>query len=777
MRSPPLPVTLLLAACSGGAELAPSSQADRYVEELEQSGEGAAGGAPAPAAPPAPSGPVKARKMATDAAPAAAEPMPMEKEEEAPADGKDKGGDDEAAAPATRSWFPETFLFTPALVTDAQGLASVPVRVPDRLTTWRVLALAHDRQGHQAGDVHSFLGTLPVYVEPVVPAFLVSGDRITLPVQVVNTTDGDWSGPLSVDVSGAATAGFSGTVSVPAGASRVYPVPLSAPRAGELSLSLRLGQADAVVRTVPVKPAGMLVEQSRGGTLASPRSVELVGPADMDPDSARVRLVVHPGALSVLRRELVRAEAGDGSVSADAYALLLAGQAPALLVALGEPADEDGAKALRDLGLRAGQRVMRHALAPDTATAALLLPAAAAHPDNPVMARLATRLADQLALAQRPDGTYGEGGTTAQRMLVTTAEAAAAVASLAQPRSGREAAPADQQRAARVRLSAASAFERHQGLVKDPYTAAAILASGAVQGELQGRLRAMVREAIVQEQDGSRVLPVPEGVVRGDGQTPTVSEATALAALALQGDSEATALLPDLGGALLGAWRPDGGWGEGRTDLLCTRAVATLLKDPLPAQVTVVLERDGVEVRRGSLSGERRTELLVLEAPGDQARGLHTWTVRAEPAVAGLGFSLSLQTWVPWPDPPAGLGVEVDLDLPERLSVGRRSALTLATAAPARTALSIAQPLPAGVQPDPTRLSELVVEGRISSWEAEDGLLTLEVPPQEATTWTASFDVVPTLAGTLHADATQVRLPARPDLVFTAPSGAWVVGD
>ena len=773
MRSPTLPVTLLLAACSRGAEMAPSAQADRYLEEAEQSKEGAAGGMPAPAAPPAPPGSQRGAKLVDVDAASAPMEMPAAEAMDPAADGKDsdKGGDNESAAPATRSWFPETFLFTPALITDAQGLASVPVRIPDRLTTWRILALAHDRQGHQAGDVTTFLGTLPVYVEPVVPAFLVSGDRITLPVQVVNTTDGDWSGPLSVDVTGATTASFSGTVSVPAGGSRVLPVPLSAPRAGELTLSLRLGQADIVVRTVPVKPAGMLVEQSRGGTLASPRSVELEGPSDMDPDSARVRVVVHPGALSVLRRELVRAQAGGGGVADDAYALLLAGQAPALLEALGETIEEDGHKALRDLGLTAGQRVLRQALAPDTATAALLLPAAAAHPDNPVMARLATRLADQLAAEQRPDGTYGGGsGTTAQQMLVTTAEAASAVASLAQT-------PADQQRAARVRLSASSAFERHQGLVKDPYTAAAILASGAVQGELQGRLRAMVREAIVQEQDGSRVLPVPEGVVRGDGLSPSVSEATALAALALQGDAEATSLLPDLGAALLGAWRPAWGWGEGRADLLCTRTVALLLKEPLPEQVTVVLERDGVELRRGSLSGARRTELLVLEAPGDQARGLHTWTVRAEPAVAGLGFSLSLQTWVPWPDPPAGLGVEVDLDLPARLSVGRRAALTLATAAPARTALSIAQPLPAGVQPDPTRLSELVVEGRISSWEAEDGLLTLEVPPQDATTWTASFDVVPTLAGTLHADATQVRLSARPDLVFTAPSGAWVVGE
>lgn len=85
----------------------------------------------------------------------------------------DKNGDPGTTAPTeaapTRAWFPETFLFEPLVVTDATGLAQVSVKVPDRLTTWRVLALAHSRSGAQGGAVTSFLGTLPVYVDPIVP--------------------------------------------------------------------------------------------------------------------------------------------------------------------------------------------------------------------------------------------------------------------------------------------------------------------------------------------------------------------------------------------------------------------------------------------------------------------------------------------------------------------------------------------------------------------------------------------------------------------------------
>src|SRR4029079_17105535 len=78
---------------------------------------------------------------------------------------------DKAKAPEgpTRAWFPETFLFEPLVITDEHGAAVVAVRVPDRLTTWRVLALAHSRSGAQGGAVTSFLGTLPTYVDPVVP--------------------------------------------------------------------------------------------------------------------------------------------------------------------------------------------------------------------------------------------------------------------------------------------------------------------------------------------------------------------------------------------------------------------------------------------------------------------------------------------------------------------------------------------------------------------------------------------------------------------------------
>ena len=87
-----------------------------------------------------------------DALEAGAGGIAGEKEDE----GKGEGG----AEAKSRAWFPETFLFEPLVVTDDGGSARVHVRVPDRLTTWRILALAHSRDGAQAGTETSFLGTL-----------------------------------------------------------------------------------------------------------------------------------------------------------------------------------------------------------------------------------------------------------------------------------------------------------------------------------------------------------------------------------------------------------------------------------------------------------------------------------------------------------------------------------------------------------------------------------------------------------------------------------------
>jgi hypothetical protein len=663
--------------------------------------------------------------------------------------------------PRARAWFPETFLFEPLVVTNAEGRASVEARVPDRLTSWRVLALAHARNGAQAGAVTELLGTLPAYVDPVMPPFLMVGDAVELPVQLVNTTEQPLVESLSVAVTGADVSGASGEVRLAPGASDVRYATLRAPRPGKAELRASFGKADAVVRTVEVRPSGRPVVVSASGTLAAPRSLDLTGPAGADPASDRVRLLVFPGALALLRSEL-GACVGRGGVAEDAYGLLLAGRGPDLLRALGDEPDEE---AVRTLSILMGQRAIRHGRAAPLDAAALLAEAALSHGQSPVLVRLAERLIEQLARSQRPDGTFGgETGWSLPRLLVFTADAVRAVRAS-------QADPAAKRRAQLVTLRAQGAFERLLPRVEDPYTAAALLASGAIDGELAEKLREKVRAALVDRKDGAKALAWKGTLERADGTRPSEVEATALAVLALEGDP--TAPLADLGATLLAGYDPRVGWGDGRANLVCMQAVLRLFKDPLPGTVRITLLADGKTIAEGQLTRERVREVLALDARDVPLAGTHRYEIRAEPAVAGLGYALALQSWVPWEKAASRDSLELDVTVPAGARVGRPVDLEMKAIAPAHLPLMIVQSLPAGVQPDTASLEALVEKGTIERFETADGLLTLYVPgldPEEV--FAARIRVVPTLAGTLHGSASTIEVNHR---VFAVPPVTWVV--
>lgn len=667
----------------------------------------------------------------------------MNDAKEMAADEPSSGGEATGEA-STRAWFPETFLFEPLIVTDESGRANVPVKVPDRLTTWRVLALAHSRQGSQAGTVASFLGTLPTYVDPVTPPFLYAGDVLKLPVQVVNTTDADVSTTLAYQASGGSLSSAGKQVKVPAGGSTLDTVTLTTKSAGNAVFKATLGSTDAVEKSIELKPLGRRVMQNKGGTLAAPRTFELTGVAEPLPGTEAVRVQVFPGALGLVRNELSAAP-GRGGIAEDAYLLQLLGQAPALLRSLGAQPDE---KIIRDLSVLATQRVMRYARTPSVDTSTLLTEAALAHPQNPVLQRLGERLAMQIASAQRPDGTcQGQTGWTLQRLLVSTSECVRAVRAASDT-------PAARQRATAVTLKASGAFERNAARVNDAYTAATILASGAITGGAGDGFRKLILEKLVESSDGGKYLPVDQGVVRADGVTPSTYEATAMALLAL--DGVANAPTADLGTYLLSGYSSWAGWGDGRANLVALRAAVKLFKDPVPAGVKISLRRDGQVLAQGTLDANTLKDVLTLDTPAAGSNGAHQWTLEAEPAVPGLGFTFQLVAYEPWKDEPGG-GLELKVEPPTSMRAGQTSDVTLTAAGPGGQPLELRLSLPAGAQADETGLTRLVSAGAVSRYETEDGLLTLHLPAQRnGAVWSQKVAITTTLGGALHSGASSL---------------------
>ena len=169
-------------------------------------------------------------------------------------DAADGGGD-------ARAWFPEAFLWAPDVVTDENGEARVAVTVPDTLTTWRVLALAHVAEGGQAGAVHSFGGSADLRRRDRAqgvdrgdrrPA-RAGGARRGRSAELWAGRDGSWCGGLTrcVAVPGLRRAG--GVLRHPGRATRF------ARHRGATD-----GQ-DTVVRRAMVRPAGRAVHHAGGG--------------------------------------------------------------------------------------------------------------------------------------------------------------------------------------------------------------------------------------------------------------------------------------------------------------------------------------------------------------------------------------------------------------------------------------------------------------------------------------------------------------------------------
>lgn len=663
------------------------------------------------------------------------------------ADGADALGGLDAAlsegAP-TRAWFPESFFWQPMVEVPASGTVTVPVPVPDTLTTWRLLALGQSSTGAQAGAVATFASTLPAYVDLVAPTFLWAGDVLELPVQAVSQEPDPLSAALSVLAGGAPIGG--GAVSLPAYGSVSETVTLRADRAGDLALVARLGELDAVEKIVPVRPVGRPVEQARGGTLASPRTVTLSGAGGA---AGELVVTVFPGALGVARAELEAAPLRGDELADAAYTYAVTTLA-APLVAEGAVRPDT----LRATKLRAWQRLARGTRVPDAEAAATALLAVRGAPADSLEGRLATRLAEQLTASQAPDGLWNvASGMTLDAALVGTARAVWALG------------PDE----AASRLRATGAFERQRARLTSPYVAAWALAADVVDPSSAEALRTTVRDALRVGPDGAKTLRV-EDARRADGTPVPEAEATALAILALPADDPA---VPDLAAGLLGLYSPGLGFGDGAAGLVALRALDRVFAGDIPAEVRVRVDVDGAEVGAAVLDPKAPHAPVRILAPALAGLGDRAVTITATPAVPGLAFTAVARAYVPWvQSPPAGVDLQVERPT---LAVGQRAELGLSLAGPAGQSFDVRVGLPAGVDPDRAALDALVANGVARSWHAEDGRVTLRGVVTAGGVWRAGLPVTPTLAGTLLADASDVRPAGGGVPAFTRVPERWII--
>src|SRR5207253_6021749 len=91
-----------------------------------------------------------------------------------------------AAPTRIREYFPETMLWQPAMITDDQGRAELPVNFADSITTWRLSASASSRGGALGGVTAPLRVFQDFFVDLDLPVALTQNDEVAFPVAVYN---------------------------------------------------------------------------------------------------------------------------------------------------------------------------------------------------------------------------------------------------------------------------------------------------------------------------------------------------------------------------------------------------------------------------------------------------------------------------------------------------------------------------------------------------------------------------------------------------------------
>lgn len=87
---------------------------------------------------------------------------------------------------AIRSDFRETAWFDARLETDKNGRGEVRFKLPESVTEWKFMALAHTSEGLAGTITEKFIARKQLMVEQFPTRFLTVGDEVTLPVKVTN---------------------------------------------------------------------------------------------------------------------------------------------------------------------------------------------------------------------------------------------------------------------------------------------------------------------------------------------------------------------------------------------------------------------------------------------------------------------------------------------------------------------------------------------------------------------------------------------------------------
>jgi uncharacterized protein YfaS (alpha-2-macroglobulin family) len=215
----------------------------------------------------------------------------------------------------SRSDFAETVYWNTGVKTDAAtGLATVSFNLSDSVTSFKVMADGFASDGALGSGVSDVESVRPFYIEPKFPLQVTSGDRIQLPISVINGMSRDLSG---VAIYPKAIAGLtfampgdnSSTLRAKERARRLMQIDVANDFSGNVDLSFDASAGpyrDMVNRKLDIQPLGFPYENSKGGVLDSNSATtfEFSLPKETIRGSVSSSVVVYPTPLASMTQAL-----------------------------------------------------------------------------------------------------------------------------------------------------------------------------------------------------------------------------------------------------------------------------------------------------------------------------------------------------------------------------------------------------------------------------------------------------------------------------------------
>jgi alpha-2-macroglobulin len=185
----------------------------------------------------------------------------------------------DADATQIRRNFKALAYYNSSVLTDDQGRARISFTIPDDLTTWRIMAVAVDRNFRFGTNDATFLAAKPLMANPVLPQFARPGDHFQAGLSV--TPPPNPKSALTVDgsLSGAATFTSPAKLQTTAPtATQTYRFPIAAiqPGTAEVQFSAKLGEhTDAFAVPLTIKPHVVTEQVVETGTTTAQAKIPL----------------------------------------------------------------------------------------------------------------------------------------------------------------------------------------------------------------------------------------------------------------------------------------------------------------------------------------------------------------------------------------------------------------------------------------------------------------------------------------------------------------------